>query len=172
MPLRRPYDSSAHYTGRARVLCAGALALTLASASCANSPKRAHANVASPADVERTLVAQADAWDKAIVRKDRAGIEANVAPGFFHIGGDGSIDERAAFIHDLMDPELTILPYAIEGLAVHLFGDTALLTGTTHMTGTYKGKPFESHYRYIDTYVRANGRWQVVAVQITKLPPK
>jgi len=53
---------------------------------------------------------------------------------------------------------------------VHLFGTTALLSGKTHMTGTYKGTPFETDYRYIDTYVEKDGRWRVVAVQITKLP--
>ena len=128
--------------------------------------------VRSAGETQRVLIAQADAWDKAIVRKDRAAVEANVAPGFFHIGGDGSVSDRAAFLADLLDPELTIAPYTVEDLSVRLPGpDTALLSGTTHMTGSYKGTPFESNYRYIDTYVRKNGLWQVVAVQITKLAP-
>jgi uncharacterized protein DUF4440 len=140
----------------------GACALVLG--ACAAS-----GGAADTRSIEQQLVTQADAWDKAIVRKDRAGIEANMGSRFFHIGGDGSTSEREEFVNDLLDPDLAIEPYAVEGLTVRLHGDTALLSATTRMTGRYKGKPFETHYRYIDTYVRENGRWKIVAVQITQL---
>ena len=51
---------------------------------------------------------------------------------------------------------------------MRLYGDTALLSGSTHMTGTYDGKAFESNYRYIDIYVRRDGTWKIVSVQVTK----
>jgi hypothetical protein len=38
------------------------------------------------------------------------------------------------------------------------------------MTGSYQGKPFKSHYRYIDICVRRDGRWKIVSVQISKTP--
>jgi len=69
----------------------------------------------------------------------------------------------------LLDPKLEIDPYDVPALEVHRYGDMAQLTGTTHMTGRYDGKPFTSNYRYIDTYVREHGRWSVVSVQITRL---
>ena len=53
---------------------------------------------------------------------------------------------------------------------VRLYGDVALLGGRTQMTGSYDGKPFASHYRYIDIYVRSNGVWKITSVQITKVP--
>ncbi len=37
------------------------------------------------------------------------------------------------------------------------------------MTGRANGKPFASHYRYIDVYVRRGGAWKIVSVQITRL---
>jgi ketosteroid isomerase-like protein len=121
------------------------------------------------ADVQAQLIAQADAWDKAIVRQDRAAIEANMHAGFFQIGGRGERTERAEFIDGLMDPKLKIAPYAVENLEVHLHGNTALLTATTRMSGQYDGKPFSSHYRYIDVYLRENGAWKIVSVQITRI---
>jgi hypothetical protein len=39
------------------------------------------------------------------------------------------------------------------------------------MTGKYDGEVFESNYRYIDIYVRRNGKWKIVSVQITRIPP-
>jgi hypothetical protein len=38
------------------------------------------------------------------------------------------------------------------------------------MTGRYQGEAFTSDYRYIDVYVKRDGRWQVVSVQITRIP--
>jgi len=87
-------------------------------------------------DTVELLTRQADLWDKAIVRRDRAAID----------------------------------PYTVEDFEVRIYGDVALLSGRTNMTGRYEGKPFTSHYRYIDIYVRRNGAWTIVSVQITKIP--
>lgn len=118
------------------------------------------------------LRAQAAAWDRDIVRRDRAGIEKNLHAKFFQIDKTGTRHERAEFIEGLLDPKLQIDPYTVPDLEVHQFGTTALLTGTTHISGHYDGKPFQTHYRYIDTYVRENGRWSIVAVQITAIAEK
>lgn len=58
----------------------------------------------------------------------------------------------------------------VEDFDVRLYGDVALLSGRTRMTGSYDGKAFASHYRYIDVYVRRQGVWKIVSVQITKMP--
>jgi len=116
------------------------------------------------------LTRQADAWDKAIVRKDRAAIEANMAEDFRQIDGAGNVETKQSFVDDLVSPQLVIDPYVVEDFDVRLYGDTALLSGRTRMTGKYDGKPFASHYRYIDIYVKRGGRWQIVSVQISKIP--
>jgi ketosteroid isomerase-like protein len=120
--------------------------------------------------VVAALTRQADGWDKAIVRKDRAAIEANMADDFRSIDGAGTVETKPVFVAGLMDAKLTIDPYTVEDFDVRLFGDVALLSGRTRMTGTFDGKPFTSHYRYIDIYAKRNGRWQIVSVQITRLP--
>lgn len=124
---------------------------------------------ANDAATREQLIAQADAWDKAIVRQDRTAIEANMHAGFFQIGSRGERSERAEFINDLMDAKLKIAPYVVENLEVRLHGNTALLTATTRMTGQYDGKPFSTHYRYIDVYLRENGAWKIVSVQTTRI---
>jgi len=60
-------------------------------------------------------------------------------------------------------------PYTVEEFEVRLYGDVALLSGRTRMTGRSDGRLFTSHYRYIDTYVRRDGAWKVVSVQITRI---
>jgi ketosteroid isomerase-like protein len=125
---------------------------------------------AAPAATVALLTAQAHRWDQAIVRKDRAAIEANMADDFRQIDGAGNVETKQSFVDDLMSPDLVIEPYQVEDFDVRLYGDVALLAGRTRMTGRYQGKPFSSHYRYIDIYVKRGGAWQIVSVQISKIP--
>ena len=127
---------------------------------------------ASPtrSDTVARLTAQADAWDKAIVRKDRAAIEANMADDFRQIDGSGNVETKRSFVDGIVSPDLRIDPYTVQDFDVRLYGDVALLSGRTRMTGAYQGKPFTSHYRYIDIYVRWGDEWKIVSVQISRIP--
>jgi len=135
---------------------------TLLLTSCMTNP--------SASDTVAQLTVQADAWDKAIVRKDRAAIERNMADDFRQIGGSGEVETKTTFVDDLVSPDLVIDPYTVEDFDVRVYGDVALLCGRTRMTGRYQGKPFTSHYRYIDIYVRKDGAWKIVSVQISRIP--
>jgi ketosteroid isomerase-like protein len=121
-------------------------------------------------DVVARLTQLSNNWDKVIVAKDAAAIAGNMAEDFRIIDRRGDIEDKKAFVAGILDPKLTINPYTVEEFEARLYGDTALLSGRTHMTGSYDGKPFESNYRYIDIYVRKGGAWKIVSVQITQLP--
>ncbi len=147
-----------------RVACALAACLL---AACAGVPPSA----TGTAEVTATLTRQAHQWDRAIVAKDRAAIEANMADDFRQIDGAGNVETKASFVDGLVAPELTIDPYAVEDFEIRLYGDVALLSGRTRMSGTYAGAAFHTHYRYIDIYVRRSGEWKIVSVQISRIPP-
>ena len=113
------------------------------------------------------LARQADAWDKAIIRKDRAAIADNMAEDFRQISARGDVAGKAAFLDAITSSKLVINPYGVEDMDIRFYGDVALVSGRTRMTGSYDGKPFGSHYRYVDVYVRKEGKWRVASVQIT-----
>jgi ketosteroid isomerase-like protein len=115
------------------------------------------------------LLARGDAWDKAIVHKDRAAILANMRADFQQIREGGGVAGRDEFLEAVLSPRLTIDPYTVEEWSARVYGDTALVSGTTRMTGSWDGKPFKTRYRYIDVYVRTGGQWQVASVQITPM---
>lgn len=118
------------------------------------------------------LVRISNAWDQAIVRKDEKAVADNMAEDFRQIDGYGNLETKKSFVAGIVDPKLSIDPYTVEDFEVRFYGDTALLSGRTHMTGKYDGKVFESNYRYIDIYVRRDGAWKIVSVQITRIPPE
>ena len=133
---------------------------------CASSVTQ---DAAAPGLVAR-LSAQADAWDKAIVVKDRTAIEQNMAEDFRQIDGAGNVESKTSFVDGLLSPDLQIDPYVVEDFDVRIYGDVALLSGRTRMSGRHQGTPFSSHYRYIDVYVRRQGQWKIVGVQISRIP--
>jgi ketosteroid isomerase-like protein len=111
-----------------------------------------------------------DAWDKAIWTQNEKAIADNMADDFRMIDGYGELSDKKAFVTDLMDPKLRIHPYTVEEFTVRIYGDVALLSGRTDLTGESEGKSFKSSYRYTDIYARKNGAWKIVSVQITKFP--
>jgi ketosteroid isomerase-like protein len=150
----------------------GAIRATLAAAALAGSIAIGSFGGAHAADTNgdvATLTKLSDDWDKAIVRKDEKAIADNMAEDFRQIDGQGNLETKKTFVAGIMDPKLTIDPYTVEEFEVRLYGDTALLSGRTRMTGKFDGKPFTSNYRYIDIYVRRGGGWKIVSVQITKI---
>jgi ketosteroid isomerase-like protein len=148
-------------TIRHAVLLAAALLTAGAPARAADPPDKA---------LVAKLAAQADAWDKAIVRKDRAAVAANMSDDFRQIDKAGNVETRASFLEGVLSPDLEIDPYTVEDFEVRVYGDVALLSGRTRMTGRFRKKPFTSHYRYIDVYVRGRDGWKIVSVQISPIP--
>ncbi|MES2296076.1 MAG: DUF4440 domain-containing protein [Pseudomonadota bacterium] len=129
---------------------------------CATSP-----TVTS--DAAAQLRQQADAWDRAIVRKDVAAISQNMAESFQQIDSRGNLSNKAQFLSGITSEKLVIFPYEPEDVVIRFYGAVALITGTTNLRGTYSGKPFTTHYRYTDTYFNESGVWRVVNVQTTEM---
>ncbi|HET7844996.1 MAG TPA: nuclear transport factor 2 family protein, partial [Xanthomonadales bacterium] len=93
-------------------------------------------------DVVAHLKQLSDAWDRAIVAKDADAVAANMAADFRLIRSNGSVVDRSTFLQDILSPALTIEPYTVDDFDVRVYGDVALLSGTTRMTGRENGKGF------------------------------
>ncbi|HEX4479766.1 MAG TPA: nuclear transport factor 2 family protein [Rudaea sp.] len=115
------------------------------------------------------LKKQADAWDMAIVKKDKKAIAENMSDSFLMIDSGGETSDKARFIADLTSPDITIEPYTVDEFKIRIYGNTALINGATNMHGVESGKPFTTHYRFTDTYVKEGAVWRVVNVQTTRI---
>jgi ketosteroid isomerase-like protein len=74
-----------------------------------------------------------------------------------------NIDVRAA-----NDPEAT---FEADGFTVHPYGDTAVVNFRLMMHNVVNGKPETAYFRNTGTFLKRNGKWQVVAWQATRVPP-
>ena len=76
---------------------------------------------------------------------------------------DGNIYSKAGYISHSADPATQVQVAELSDLKVRMHGDTAIVTGTYHEKGESSGKRYEYHDRLTDVWMRAGGKWQVVA---------
>lgn len=141
-----------------------ALNILAVASSCAVTPLAVKRDDSA---VIETLRRQADAWDRAIVAKDRNRIAAYMADEFRQIDRTGAVHDKDAFLRAILDTRLEIEPYTVEELDIRFHGETALVMGRTCMQGRYDDEPFATHYRFVDVYALRDGEWRIVNVQIT-----
>jgi ketosteroid isomerase-like protein len=74
-----------------------------------------------------------------------------------------NIDVRAA-----NEPQAT---FEADGFTVHPYGDTAVVNFRLVMHNVVNGKLETVYFRNTGTFLKRNGKWQVVAWQATRVPP-
>lgn len=112
---------------------------------------------------ESKLIALENAWNQAQLHHDSRALKTLVSESFVYTDYDGTVMNKEAFLEDINDPEYRANLVANEGVKVHLYPGVAIVYGTYHTRGTYKGKSFEHYGRFTDTWVESNSEWQCVA---------
>ena len=86
------------------------------------------------------------------------------------VRGSGKVTGREEFIATFTSPGLKLEPFEVRDRRLINLGEAAgIIAGEAILRGTEDGKAFVEHIRYADTFLRRDGRWQVVYVQVTTL---
>src|SRR5581483_8215811 len=104
----------------------------------------------SPAAVESRIIALENAWNQAQINHDARALDALVPAKFVYTDYDGTVMNKAQFLADLKDPDYQATLVANEDVKVYVYDVAAVVTGTYHTKGRYKGKPFEHWGRFTD----------------------
>ncbi|MEP6572334.1 MAG: nuclear transport factor 2 family protein [Gemmatimonadota bacterium] len=120
----------------------------------------------------RELVGIERAIGQANIRRDKAYFERVEAAEFLFTGTDGSVTTKAQDVASLdQPPTATLEGYDVDSMTVRVFGETAVVWGRTTLTGHRKdGSAFETRSRFTDTFIRRDGRWQLMAGQSSRIP--
>ena len=103
-------------------------------------------------------------------RKETAVFARIMADDFSEINAAGQIFNKAAVLASI--PNYSIESYTISEISTRVFGDTAVMTLRSDSKGTYQGADVSGEYRETIVWVRREGRWQMVAVHVTRLPAR
>jgi ketosteroid isomerase-like protein len=107
------------------------------------------------------------AWNQAEAHHDTAAVTAIVADTLTYIDFDGSIMNKAEYIHDVTTTSYQADHLYDEGLTVTVYGNAAIVVGVYRETGTSKGKKYTHRVRFTDTWIKQSGVWRCAASQNT-----
>ena len=113
-------------------------------------------------------------WLDAYDNNDVAAMERIVADDFTITYGDGRVLDKAQTV-GMLKPGTAKNPNSsqwTEDSKVRIYGDTAIITGRYLSKWLDKDKEKVSESRYTDTYLKRNGRWQVVASHLSNIAKK
>ncbi|MGH7622300.1 MAG: amidohydrolase family protein, partial [Gemmatimonadaceae bacterium] len=109
-----------------------------------------------------------DEWTKGLVARDTVVFSRLLAPGFVYTE-NGSVMTRADVIGSVNGDD-RVEWAANEGMQLHDFGSTHVITGVLHLKGKGKDGPFDRRYEFTDTWQRNGSTWQIIAAQDYIIP--
>ena len=111
------------------------------------------------------------AWLDAYEQHDEKAMDAIVAEDFTITFPDGSRQSKAQIMASLKMPRRagsSSPKFYTEDVQARIYGDTVILIGRVVTERQREGQaPSREQQRYTDTYVKQNGRWQVVASHLS-----
>lgn len=119
--------------------------------------------------VEDQIKEREQNWAQATVKEGAAAVDQYEADDIIDTDPSGRVTDKAQDKTDLSSGDLKFQSIELSDLKVHIYGNTAVAAGTSTIKGTYKGQDISGKYRFTDTWVKRNGKWQAVASQSTKL---
>lgn len=106
---------------------------------------------------------------KSWIGGDREAVDSILAPDWSVIDLTGRVLTKAQVMRELGSGERRIESGAIDDLSIRVFGDIAVVTGRSVLSGSYQGKRASVVQRFTDVFAKRDGRWQVVASQGTQV---
>jgi len=118
---------------------------------------------------DSAMVGLENAWNQAELHHDVSAASAMMADSFVWVDGQGRLLSKAQYLAGIADKSYREEAIRNEDLKVVLYGDTAIVTSAYTTRGTDKGKPFVHHGRFVDVWVKLNGKWLCVSSQETRI---
>ena len=102
-------------------------------------------------------------WTQSYKERNIDILSSVLAEDFVITVEDGSVYSKAGYISHSADANVHVEVAELSDLRVRVHGDTAIVTGAYHERGDSNGKRYEYRDRLTDVWMKAGGKWQVVA---------
>lgn len=144
-----------------------AMLLTLHSPMFANDPPQSTITKA-----EQEVRQLERRWLDAYEQYDSQTMNTIVADEFVITFPNGSRQNKSELMAMIKNPNKSgpAMRFYTEDVKSRAIGDTVILRGTVVTEYERDGKAVKEQSRYTDTYVKRNGRWQVVASHLSNVP--
>ena len=155
-----------------RILCT--VILICAAVTLAAEPKEAKKSApvtkpAATADVQQSLKDRFREYTEALTKRDLAALDKIWAEGYTFTNGRGEFLSKKDRMENIKSGATQFDSINREDEEIRVFRNTAVVTGRVVLKVVYSGKESSGPYRFLNVWVKKQGRWQLVANQITPI---
>ncbi len=104
----------------------------------------------------------------AVVKGDVAKLDQETSDDYTLITAAGQISDKAQMISAFKSGQSKLSVDTVSDMKVHVYGDTAIVTGKADVKGTLGGKDATGQMLFTRVYVKKGGHWVAVALQQTR----
>jgi len=119
---------------------------------------------------ETKIIALENLWNQIQIAHDADAMGNMLDEDFVLTDFDGSVLNKSQFLVTIRDKSNQLSLEVTQDMKLHRHGDTVIVVGATHEKGTAKGKPYEHHGRFTDTWIKRDYRWLCIASQLSLIP--
>ncbi len=104
----------------------------------------------------------------AVVKGDVATLDKETADDYTLITAAGQMSDKAKMLSGFKSGASKLSVDTVSDMKVHVYGDTAIVTGKADAKGTLGGKDVTGQMLFTRVYVKKGGHWMAVALQQTR----
>ena len=122
-------------------------------------------------NVSPTVRQLEEKWENAILKRDTKTVGEMLANDYVGVNEKGEHENRADLLSRMNKETDTLTSAKIADLTVHVYGpNVAVAIGDAAEQGKDKdGKSFDRVFRFTDTWMERDGKWQCIAEQVVEL---
>ena len=119
---------------------------------------------------ESKIIALENLWNQIQMAHDGDAMANMLDDDFVLTDFDGSVLNKSQFLVSIRDKSNVVTLETTLDMKLHRHGDTVVVIGSTHEKGTAKGKPYEHHGRFTDTWIKHDSQWLCIASHLALIP--
>ena len=142
------------------------LALTVAALTIGSPPQP------PPAAADRDVLAVEKQWNDARAHADVSALDRILVDDWTVTHANGTTDSKARYLADLKSGARTFTGAVSEDdVAVRVYGDTTVVSGSSHSTVQYNGQTQGGALRFTRVYIKRGGSWKMIVSHATARRP-
>jgi ketosteroid isomerase-like protein len=115
-------------------------------------------------DAERYIIESERQWAESVATGDSSVVDRILADDFIGVDPKGRPYDKAKMVSETRDAPKYFVSNHANDVKVRFYGDTAVAQGDETWE-RHSGDPRRGRFVWTDTWVRRNGKWQIVAAE-------
>lgn len=121
---------------------------------------------ASESDMLRALDAT---WNDLRLTANVSGLERLLADDWLLTHSDGRVQNKKDYLDELRTGSRSNQAISNESVLVRLYGESAVITGTSVQSGVSNGQPWSGKFRFTRVWIRQSGQWLMAASHSSRI---